>query len=240
VLDRSLSWQAFVALTLLAACGGPDRAPAADSSRPPAPSATRQLGAAAPRGRTYPGALAKPIDAYSGDELNELTQRLEFTGTHERERRCRGAAGCDGIAPSRRTLVEVGAVATQDSLNVGDIPAFGVVQVRAVNRGDAIEARYGIRPGGALRYYVIVQRDSAGGMRWRLEELDTTPPRRHVQVAAGRVVGCGHPWTPGARADFRTCEQTDTLAATAATRSLVLDAPMWYDCDVGCCTITAQ
>jgi hypothetical protein len=182
--------------------------------------------------------LTKPIDAYSGDELEALTQRLEFTGAHERERRCRGAAGCDGTAPSRRTLVEVSAVATQDSLNARDLPEFGVVQVRAVNRGDATEARYGIRPGGALRYYVIVQRDS-GGMGWRLEELDITPPRRHVQIATGRLVGCGHPWTPGARADFRTCEQADTTIATAATRTQALDAPMWVDCDMGCCTITA-
>jgi hypothetical protein len=209
--------------------------------KPDSPAARTPFSHAAARAaRTYPGALRKPIDAYSGDELYALTRTLEYTGTHERERRCRGAAGCDGIDPGRRTRVEVSAVATQDSINARDLPEFGVVQVRAVNRGDAIEARYGIRPGRSLRYYLIVQRDSAGGMRWRLEELDTTPPRRHVQVAAGRVVGCGHPWTPGARADFRTCEQTDTAAAIATTRALVLDAPMWVDCDVGCCSIAAR
>ena len=237
---RSLPWQACIVFMLLAACGGRHRGPDTDSSHAPAPGAARQLGTAASRGRTYPGALTKPVDAYSGDELDELTRRLEFTGAHQRERRCRGAAGCDGVAPSRRTSVEVSAVATQDSLDAGDLPEFGVVQLRAVNRGDAIEARYGIRPGGALRYYLIVQRDSSGGMRWRLEELDTTPPRRHLQVATGRVVGCGHPWAPGARADFRTCEQTDTAATTVATRSLVMDAPMWIDCSMGCCTISAQ
>jgi hypothetical protein len=76
-----------------------------------------------------------------------------------------------------------------------------------------------------------------------LEELDTTPPRRHLQIGAGPVVGCGHPWTPGARADFRTCDQAaqgDTAIATSKIPNATLDAPMWIDCDMGCCTIVVR
>jgi hypothetical protein len=174
--------------------------------------------------------------------LYEFVERLEFTGSHERERRCRDASGCEGNARTRRSLVQVSAVATQDSLGAGDIPDFGIVQVRAINRGDAVEARYGMRPGGSLRYYVIVQRDSAGGLRWRLEELDTALPRRHVQVGTGRVVGCGHAWTPGARADFRTCEAAqsgDTAATRPGAPAMQLDAPLWIACEMGCCNLVS-
>ena len=51
--------------------------------------------------------------------------------------------------------------------------------VRAINRGDTEEARYGLRPSKTLRYYAIVSRDSAGALAWRLEELETAAPRRH-------------------------------------------------------------
>jgi hypothetical protein len=190
------------------------------------------------RGRSYPGALAKPIDAYSGDELYELARGLRYAGSHERQRACRGAAGCEGAAPTRRTLVQVSAVATQDSLNAGDLPQNGVVYARAINRGNAPEMRYGMRPGGSLRYYLIVQRDTGNAMRWRLEELETTPPRRHTSIAAGRVQGCGHPWTPGARADFKTCADPN-LGDTVMTLPLALraaaDTPLWFPCDMGCC-----
>jgi hypothetical protein len=208
------------------------------SSDAPAPDSARAVSGAARGGRTYPGALTKPIDAYSGDELYELTRGLRYAGSHERARRCRRSAECDQAASAKRTLVQVSAVATQDSLNAGDLPGFGVVHVRAINRGDAEEARYGMRPGGTLRYYLIVQRDTAGALRWRLEELETATPRRHVQVAAGSVRECGHPWNAGARADFKSCEQAER-ADTVMTLPLVLqsqvEAPMWFACDMGCC-----
>jgi hypothetical protein len=204
----------------------------------PAPDSARTFTAAARGGRTYPGALTKPIDAYSGDELYELTSGLRYAGSHERARRCRGSAECDRMASVKRTLVQVSAVATQDSLGAGDLPEFGVVHVRAINRGDAEEARYGMRPGGTLRYYLIVQPDSAGAMRWRLEELQTASPRRHVQVAAGSVRGCGHRWKAGARADFKSCEQadrTDTVMTLPLALQTEFEAPIWFECDMGCC-----
>jgi hypothetical protein len=136
--------------------------------------------------------------------------------------------------------VQVSGVATQDSLSAGDLPEFGAIHVRAINRGDAEEARYGMRPGNSLRYYVIVTRDSARALVWRLEELDTTPPRRHMQIATGHVVSCGHSWTAGARADFRSCAQGDR-SDTVTTLSLVLQEgfgdPIWMMCDNGCCTL---
>jgi hypothetical protein len=193
--------------------------------------------------RTYPGALAKPIDAYSGDELFELTRSLRYAGSHERQRACRGAAGCEGAAPTQRTLVQVSAVATQDSLNAGDLPEHGVVYVRAINRGSAEEARYGMRPGSSLRYYLIVQRDTANVLRWRLEELETTPPRRHASVASGRIEGCGHRWTSGARADFKSCadaERGDTVMTLPLALRAAADAPLWMMCEQGCCTAVEQ
>jgi hypothetical protein len=216
-------------LALLAACGRTDKAPATDSSRGAAAGA-RSL-------RIYPGALTKPIDAYSGDEFYALTSRLTYAGSHERERKCTGSPDCEGAAPTKKTLVQVGAVATQDSLSAADVPAFGVVYVRAINRGDATEARYGLRPGATLRYYMIVHPDSTGALRWRLEELDSTPPRRHVQIGAGAFQGCGHAWTAGARADFKTCdapERGDTVTTLGLTMQFN-DPPLWTACARGCC-----
>ncbi|HET7187711.1 MAG TPA: hypothetical protein VFI52_06135 [Gemmatimonadaceae bacterium] len=232
----SLKHQLLFIAALLAGCGRSDRAPSADSSR--AGATARSLSAAPGRARAYPGALTKPIDDYSGDELYELTRNLHYAGSHERQRVCRNAPGCEGTAPTQRTLVQVSAVATQDSLGVGDVPTYGVVYLRAINRGNAEEARYGLRPGKSLRYYMIVQRDSANGLRWRLEELETTSPRRHAQVAVGRINGCGHPWTPGARADFKTCadaERSDTVVTLPLTLRAAVDAPMWIACEMGCC-----
>ena len=225
------SGRAVIALALVApACGRSDRAPVPDSPRAAVP----------PAARAYPGALTKPIDAYSGDELYELTRGLQYVGSHERQRRCRSSPECDRPGSSRRTLVQVSAVAAQDSVGAGDVPAFGVVYVRAINRGDAIEARYGIRPGPTLRYYVIVHRDSTGALRWRLEELETSAPRRHVQVSAGRVNGCGHTWNAGARADFRSCAQaarSDTVLTLPLALQVGADEPIWTQCDQGCCEL---
>lgn len=230
--------QAVILVLLLGACGRSERAPATDSARavaaPAAPASP-----AGGRGRSYPGALTKPIEAYSGDELYELTRGLRYAGSHERQRACRHRAGCEGAAPTQRTLVQVSAVATQDSLSAGDVPEFGAVYVRAINRGDAEEARYGMRPGKSLRYYLIVQRDTVGGLRWRLEELETAPPRRHASIATGRIQSCsGHTWTPGARADFKTCADADH-GDSVITLPLALraagDAPMWMACEEGCC-----
>jgi hypothetical protein len=231
---------ASVALSLLfIACGKTEKAPSADSAAISPPSQTARTLSGAPRSaRVYPGALTKPIDAYTGDEFYVLTRNLRYAGSHERQRRCRNTAGCTNDATSRRTLVQVSAVATQDSLSAPDVPEFGVVQVRAINRGDTEEARYGLRPGRTLRYYLIVHRDSAGALRWRMEELDTATPRRHVQVGTGTINGCGHAWTPGARADFKTCEdaaRSDSVTTLPLVLQAQLAAPMWMSCDQGCC-----
>jgi hypothetical protein len=232
---------AVLALALVVtACGKADKAPPADSATAGTASATRALAAAPGRARSYPGALTKPIDAYSGDELYELTRGLQWVGSHERQRKCRNAAGCDAASAAKTTLVQVSAVATQDSVGVADVPPFGVVYVRAINRGDAEEARYGMRPGKTLRYYAIMQRDSAGGLGWRLEELDTAVPRRHSRVASGHVRSCGHPWTPGARADFRACdspEQGDSVLTLPLVMKIATDDPIWTICDDSCCQL---
>jgi hypothetical protein len=233
---------AAIALSLsLAACARTDKAPASDSAKAAAaPRAAKALVSTARSARTYPGALTRPIDAYSGDEFYDLTQQLKYAGSHERERRCKNSPDCDGTAPKKKTLVQVSAIATQDSLGAADVPQFGVVYVRAINKGDAEEARYGLRPGKSLRYYMIVNRDSAGALRWRLEELETGKPRRHAQIGTGSFQGCGHPWTPGARADFKTCnaaERGDTVVTMGLTMQPAVSDPMWVVCAVGCCIL---
>ena len=228
---------AVVVVCSLLGCGRTDKAPRGDSGAP-RPASRSALVSPRPA-RIYPGALAKRIDDYSGDELFELVRGLQFAGSHERQRRCTGSPDCDGGAGARRTKVQVSAVATQDSLGPADVPAFGVIYARAINLGDATEARYGLRPGAALRYYMIVHRDSSGALRWRLEELAGTPPRRHVQVGSGTFQGCGHEqqWTPGARADFKTCEAAER-GDTVVTLGLAMqigDDPLWTSCGAGCC-----
>jgi hypothetical protein len=229
---------AAIAFTLvLAACGRTDKTPAPDSTRAAAPSAQRALVGSASSARSYPGALTKPIDQYSGDELFDLTNHLKYVGSHDRERKCKDSPDCGGSAPKKKTLVQVSAIATQDSVSAGDVPQFGVVYLRAINRGDADEARYGLRPGKSLRYYMIVHRDSTDSLRWRLEELDTAKPRRHASVSTGTFHGCGHAWTPGATADFKTCAAA-ARGDTVVTLPLVMQAyndPMWSACGNGCC-----
>ena len=237
---RRTSGAALALALTLVGCGKADKAPASDSTSSSSPRAARSLAGGPRRARTYPGALTKPIDAYSGDELYELTRGLRYVGSHERQRKCRNASGCDTPNGTKRTLVQVSAVATQDSVSAGDVPEFGVVYVRAINRGDSEEARYGMRPGKTLRYYAIVQRDSSGGLGWRLEELETAVPRRHTRIASGRINSCGHPWTAGARADFRSCtmpERQDTVVTLPLALQGAIDAPLWTLCDEGCCVL---
>jgi hypothetical protein len=186
----------------------------------------------------FPGALAKAIDSYTGEEFFAFTTQLTYAGSHERERDCKNSSGCGGPKPTKKTKVQVSAVATQDSLAEHNVPEFGVVYARAINLGAEQEARYGLRADRKLRYYMIVQRDSTGGMRWRLEELDTKSPRRHTEVASGKFLGCGHAWKPGARADFKTCEAPERRDSVV-TMGLLLQGgdedPMWVGCAVGCC-----
>jgi hypothetical protein len=238
---RRVGHAAVGLIMLVAGCGRKDSASRADSGTAAAPHRAAAAKLAPPVGGApeFPGALTKPIDGYSGDELFTFTRQLSYAGSHERDRTCKNASGCTGPTP-RKTRVQVSAVATQDSLAESNVPEFGVVYVRAINKGAAEEARYGLRPGPSVRYYVIVQRDTRGGMRWRLEELDTKAPRRHTQVAAGTFHSCAHAWTPGARADFKTCDAPER-GDTVVTMGLLLQGsdrdPVWVGCAGGCCIL---
>lgn len=190
---------------------------------------------------SMPGALAKPIDDYTGDELYDLTHHLKWVGKHTKSRDCRNAPGCGGAHPAKKTSVEVGAVDTQDDLSEANVPANGVLYIQAVNQGDDEEARYGLEPtrNGKIEYYMIASKTAQGALTWRLEELDTTPQHRaHKKVSAGTIVGCHHPVSKGARADFRTC--ADSVGADSVKRMPLLmqgvQDPMWSACASGCCT----
>lgn len=186
----------------------------------------------APRTGQMPGALTKAVDEYSGDEFYEFVHRLEYAGGRERQRTCRNDPACAGV---KRTLVRVEAIATQDSIGPKTTPRYGVVYVRAINKGDAVESRYGLAPGKQFEYFMIVSADSAGGMKWRLEQLDTTPKaRRHTQVGAGSLIGCNHKWIAGASADFKSCARAAAAHDGLIPQNLA-DDPLWATCEMGCC-----
>ncbi len=227
------------ALVLLVACSRSDAPPPVTDSTAAA-AVQPVVGAAAAPARAMPGTLTKPIDDYTGDELYAFVQALSFSGGQERERRCKNAAGCTG---TKRIKVQVDAVTGQDSIAPSNATQFGVIYARALNKGNAEEARYSLQPGNKFEYYMIVNTDSAGVMRWRMEQLDTTPQaRRHVQVGSGTYVGCNHPWTQGARADFKTCAQAASGRDSIVQLGLVLqginDDPLWTACSMGCCVST--
>jgi hypothetical protein len=226
-----------VALALVAIGCSKGDAPRADS--------TAKLAAAPAVSRTatpkvMPGALTKPIESYTGDELYDFVKRLQFSGGAERERKCRNDLGCSDAKAPKRTTVRVDAVATQDSISASTTPKFGVVYIRAINKGNVEEARYGMKPGSHLEYYMIVLPDSAGGMKWQLEQLDTTPKsRRHASIGSGAFQSCNHAWVAGARADFKTCAKAaaehDSVAKLGLALQGVVDDPMWASCATGCC-----
>lgn len=225
---------ALAALVLAAACSKSDKPPAVDTAAPAA------LRTAQPRGtpKVMPGALIKPIDQYSGDEFYDLVKKLTYTSKHDKQRNCKNSPGCGG---SKKVSVVVEAVATQDSVGATNAPQYGVVYIKALNLGDAEEARYNIQPGKKFEYYVIVTATPAGAMQWQLEQLDTTPKARKItQVSSGVFEGCKHPWVAGAQANFKTCADTSTASMRGKTVRLGLklqgdDDPMWASCAEGCC-----
>ena len=225
---------AVVAALALAACSKSDKTPAPDSAAPVPPVALAQ-----PVAKAMPGALTKPIDQYTGSELYDFVKALRYEGGHTKDRKCKDSPGCAG---TKRIKVTVDAVATQDSLGAANAPQYGVIYIRATNKGDAEEARYGMRPGNEFEYYLIVT-GAQGNMQWRLEQLDTTPQaRKHSQVGTGAFEGCQHPWKPGAQASFKTCADTSTVSSMrgkTVRMGLALqggdDDPMWAACAQGCC-----
>jgi len=190
---------------------------------------------------SLPGKLSKPLGEYSGDEFYEFVQKLKWGGGAEKERKCKGEPACDGPNPSKKTLVRVDAVNDQDSLTASASGPNGVVAVRAINKGDLQEDRYGFKAEKKLEYYLIVLPGDAQNGRWQLEELDTTPgSRRHSTVGSGKFQGCNHPYQPGRvnRANFYTCSDSH-MSDSVQKSGLMMFAPptdpIWVECGQGCC-----
>jgi hypothetical protein len=191
-----------------------------------------------------PGMLAQPLDSLSGEELYLFTRTLTFGGGADRERRCKGSPDCQSASPIK-TTVRVDAVDGQDSLSAISLPANGVVAVKAINKGLHADEMYGMRPGMATEYFLVVLPGTDSTGRWRLEELDTTPgARRHAQVASGTLKPCWHGFVQGKvnRANFYTCYDSHMSADSVTRSGLALqpgsDAPLWMDCAQGCCVAT--
>lgn len=186
-----------------------------------------------------PGALPKPIDQMTGEELYAFTRQLTFGGGVERERRCRGRRGCGGARPTDSTVMRVDAVEGEDSLSAGGIATNGVIGARALNKGSLADSVYNTQPGADREYFLLVLPAAGGTATWRLEELTTAPgSRAHRSVATGRFNGCGHPFQRGARADFKTCAQAAAVRPAAFHKFFQTDGepPIWIGCAAGCCT----
>jgi hypothetical protein len=218
--------------TGVAAAGATASAPATASA---APSVAAAVVAA------QPGALPKPIDQMTGDELYAFTHGLTFTGGVERQRRCRGEAACRGPNPTRFTRLRIDAVGGEDSLTTGaGLSPNGTIAVRGLNRGQLADSMYDMRPGKPYEFYLIVLPGPQGGnATWRLEELTTTAgSRSHRSIMTGAFKGCNHPFVRGARADFKTCAQAAPVrqASFGAALQTEIDPPIWISCAAGCCT----
>jgi hypothetical protein len=224
---------AGVVTLALVACSKGD-APKADSTA----AAPRAL-VGAPPPAAMPGALTKPINAYTADEFSDFVAQLKYTSANTRQRNCKGSPGC-GAGGSKKTDVMIEAIVTQDSLGAANVPKFGVIYAHAANLGAEQEARYGFLPGPRYQYYILITGDSAKGMSWHLEQLDTSAgARKLAEIGNGVFRGCGHQWTRGARADFKTCAQSASGRDSVVRLGLLLqggdDAPFWVGCGEGCC-----
>jgi len=223
----------FVAVASVACAKGREKA--GQESRATVPAA----GPAAPL--PAPGALTKPIEQYTGDELYAFTRQLQYGGGGEHPRRCRGRPGCGGANPQETTRVQVDGVAGDDSLSAAGLPAYGVIAVRAVNRGPYADSAYNTRPGDAYEnYLIVIPVANSATASWRLEELTTTAgARTHRTLATGTLRECPrHTFQRGPRADFKTCDEAAKLfpASSRAFLQGDVDPPIWFGCAVGCCT----
>jgi hypothetical protein len=210
---------AIVVGSLVVACRPKDRGPAAE----------------------LPGTLTKPIGEYSGDEFYALTHKLEWGGGAESDRKCVGDPQCEGATPSKYTLVRVDAVGGQDSISATNLPKNGVVTVRALNRGEYTEARYGFKNSKTLEYYVLVLPGDEKAGRWQVAELDTTTGARKItMLGSGTFTPCNHPYQPKLvnRANFYTCQDahmSDSVQKTGLLLFSAHDDPIWASCAQGCC-----
>jgi hypothetical protein len=234
-VGSGLALAAVFGSLLAAACGKADQNKGPGSAAGGAPAAATTQ-AAAP----LPGALAKPLDQYSGDEFFALTRQLQYAGGNERQRRCRGRAACRGAQPATFTSVRLDAIAGEDSLTAAALPANGVIAARAINRGQVADTMYNMQPGAAYENYLIVVPAPGGATaNWRLEELTTTAgARAHRTIATGVFHGCQHTFARGARADFKTCAQAAGVqpASFGSTTQGDIEPPIWIGCAEGCCT----
>jgi hypothetical protein len=244
-LRRAVITATFAVGLVSLACSKSDAPPADTTAKTPDTTAAGAVGpqslVGAVRGlkknKPLPGDLTKPIDDYTGEEFSALVKKLKYVGGHERQRKCKNDPGCSG---SKRTAVLVDAVATQDSIAPSNTPPFGLVYVRAINKGNAPEARYGLLPSNKqYEYYMIVTDDSAGtGMLWRMEQFDKKA-RTHSKFGEGKFVSCNHTWVAGAQADFKSCANSAAAHDSVVKLGLNLQTfdgePIWASCANGCC-----
>jgi hypothetical protein len=211
---------AIVVGSLIVACRPKDRGPAAE----------------------LPGTLTKAVGEYTGDEFYALTHKLEWGGGVERERKCTGDPQCEGATP-KLTIVRIDAVGGQDSISATNLPKNGVVSVRALNRGEFTEARYGFKTNKALEYYMITLPGDEKAGRWQIAELDTTAGARKITLTGnGTFTPCNHPFRPKPvnRANFYTCQDSHTSDSVQKTGLLLFAAPTdpaWISCAQGCCIL---
>lgn len=221
------------AVLLTAACSK------GDQGKGPGSAAAAPGGGAGGGAAALPGALTKPLDQYTGDELFALTRQLQYAGGNERQRRCRGSAACRGARPSASTRIRVDAITGEDSLSAAVLPANGAVAARAINRGQTADTMYNMQPGSAYEnYLIVVPVAGSATANWRLEELTTTPgARSHRTIASGTFRGCGHGFIPGPRADFKTCQEAAGVRQVSLGSTMQGgESPMWIGCAEGCCT----
>lgn len=225
---------AGLAMLIAVGCGKAERQPT-DRTASAAPPAVP----AAP----LPGALSKPIEQYSGDELYALTRQLQFVGGAERVRRCRADPDCRGARPRVSTRIRVDAVDGEDSVTTAALPGNGAIVVRAINRGQRADTMYNMQPVGPHEnYLIVVPVPGTATANWRLEELTTTQGQRaHRTIASGVFRGCNHPYVHGARADFKPCVQADATrpASLGSTMQNDIEPPIWFACGFGCCIADA-
>jgi hypothetical protein len=194
--------------------------------------------------QNLPGALPKPIDSLSGDELYALTRKLSYGGGVEKDRRCKHHPDCESSKPMM-TKLRVDAVDNQDSVSVYGLPDNGVIAVKALNKGPYVDEMYGMKPGSNLEYFLVMLPGTSLVGRWRLEELDTTPGKRqHSQVSAGSLQPCMHAYVKKRvnRANFLTCADAHPMTDSVSTSGLALQGinpPIWVDCAQGCCIATS-
>lgn len=218
------------------------QAPGAGQSAGAAAPTPQPLGrAAAPDPAQLPGMLPKPLASYSADEFFAFTHALGYGGGIDKPRRCKAATGCE-VRGGKLTSARVDAVNGQDALSASVVPQNGVVAVRARNTGAYEEARYGMLPGAAYEYYVVVLPDTGGKARWSLQQLVTTAGARTLtEVGRGTFIACAHASKGSYRANFHTCEDAHRSSDSTMRMGLLLQEvasdPIWVKCNTGCCEV---